>query len=547
MVHMESKTYFLAVAYGESYVRLLAVAIESLLASLPDPRIIVEIGGVDEVSSKIFELSFPNVEVKISSFEFNSIGGKAAEPSAKVSGWRRLLEEVPNGDRALFFDADVLFTENFSTGIFSKADLAFTVKQHKWPLNSGVVAARASEGVRSFFDEWLVATETILSNPGSTSSANLDFGAPDQGALARVFEKSGISKQNLKQGTVKLEDGNVVSFVPCEIWNEVRSVPIAKETKIIHFKTTWHRILFRLQSFYHGRPEETSREMYDAWRESYRRFRARASNAVLEHLATSANQWEVSPEDYKARGVLNSEIALFLSAARFARATVVVESGRANGHSTRVLARNLERTETRFYSVELSPIATTDEELAHLFGQQPGFSLIVGDSRVEVLSLLNQYPGERFAVLIDGPKGMRSIDFARRLVAEPNVSLVAIHDLRAIVDTKPSSIRNAFENSFEFPLFSDALVVVNSLSEMDEGFRRHSSPDYATPSAPGYQGRQYIASYGPTLGILFPDFIDRERMFERIKKTPDQGNGLGALLGKIRRRAARIITNLLRD
>lgn len=121
-------------------------------------------------------------------------------------------------------------------------------------------------------------------------------------------------------------------------------------------------------------------------------------------------------------GIWESEMFLFYAAVRPFAPGQVLESGRARGKSTLILASCFPKA--RIVSVELNPgtpvAAAAEAKLRPCFNVE----LLYGDSRKVMGSRLQN--GD--AVLIDGPKGFRALKLAFQLLQSKKPCAVFVHD-----------------------------------------------------------------------------------------------------------------------
>jgi hypothetical protein len=121
-------------------------------------------------------------------------------------------------------------------------------------------------------------------------------------------------------------------------------------------------------------------------------------------------------------GIWESEMFLFYAAAQPFAPKQILESGRARGKSTLMLARSFPAA--RIVSVEFdshSPNAAAAEEKLK---PCPNVELLYGDSR----EILPKHLQRGDAVLIDGPKGFRALQLALRLLRTGRPCTVFVHD-----------------------------------------------------------------------------------------------------------------------
>jgi hypothetical protein len=121
-------------------------------------------------------------------------------------------------------------------------------------------------------------------------------------------------------------------------------------------------------------------------------------------------------------GIWESEMFLFFAAAQPFAPRQILESGRARGKSTLILAQCF--PEARIVSVELeretANAAAAEEKLTRC----DNVELLYGDSRQILPERLQ--PGD--AVLIDGPKDFRGVELALELLQTGKPCTVFVHD-----------------------------------------------------------------------------------------------------------------------
>lgn len=143
-------------------------------------------------------------------------------------------------------------------------------------------------------------------------------------------------------------------------------------------------------------------------------------------------------------GIWESEMFLFYAAVQALAPKQILESGRARGKSTLMLARCF--PDTRIVSIELDRktqnAAAAEAKLKHL----PNVELLYGDSR----GLMMQHLGEGDAVLIDGPKDFAALRLAVDLLATGKPAVVFVHDF-----PPGAAVRRFVEKHWPGVLFGD--------------------------------------------------------------------------------------------
>jgi len=125
---------------------------------------------------------------------------------------------------------------------------------------------------------------------------------------------------------------------------------------------------------------------------------------------------------YERKGILNSEMFFLWLCAETIQPKRILESGRAQGQSTLILARCFPQAE--IISVEHdrnSPdVLVAAERLQH----EGNVTLLFGDAT----RVLREMAGPGDIALIDGPKGLRGVRLALSLLGTGKLPLVFVHD-----------------------------------------------------------------------------------------------------------------------
>ncbi|HXY60888.1 MAG TPA: class I SAM-dependent methyltransferase, partial [Chthoniobacterales bacterium] len=121
-------------------------------------------------------------------------------------------------------------------------------------------------------------------------------------------------------------------------------------------------------------------------------------------------------------GIWESEMFLFYAAIKTFEPKQILESGRARGKSTLILARCF--PESRIVSVEYERKSENALAAEQKLRKEPNIDLLYGDSR----EILPQKLQTGDAVLIDGPKDFRALKLAIELLRTQKPCAVFIHD-----------------------------------------------------------------------------------------------------------------------
>jgi Methyltransferase domain len=143
-------------------------------------------------------------------------------------------------------------------------------------------------------------------------------------------------------------------------------------------------------------------------------------------------------------GIWESEMFLFYAAVKPFAPKQILESGRARGKSTFILARCF--PESRIVSVEYDRKSENAAAAEAKLRNESNVELLYGDSREILPARLQSGDG----VLIDGPKGFRALKLAIDLLRTGDPCAVFVHDF------PPSSPQRKFvERNFPSAFFGD--------------------------------------------------------------------------------------------
>lgn len=199
---------------------------------------------------------------------------------------------------------------------------------------------------------------------------------------------------------------------------------------------------------------------------------------------------QIAAEPYERRGILHSEMALIIETCQRLGVKAVVESGRARGQSTYMLAKYM--PDVAVHSVELRDHpdeAFVRERLARF----ENVSLYCGDGNTLVPMIARQQT-VCTAILCDGPKGAAAVNIIAKCFELPHVAAGFVHDMRKLDHGGPSPHRAYALERFPNARFSD-----------DPKLDRLSWLDANVAAAGGPCGPAHVAefgSYGPTVGVF---------------------------------------------
>jgi hypothetical protein len=148
-------------------------------------------------------------------------------------------------------------------------------------------------------------------------------------------------------------------------------------------------------------------------------------------------------------GIWESEMFLFYATVKPFAPKQILESGRARGKSTLILARCF--PESRIVSVEYERESENAPAAEAKLKNEPNVELLYGDSRDLLPKRLQ--PGD--AVLIDGPKDFRALKLAVDLFRTKTPCAIFVHDFQPNSPQRKFVARNFLDPFFgDDPLFA---------------------------------------------------------------------------------------------
>lgn len=236
-----------------------------------------------------------------------------------------------------------------------------------------------------------------------------------------------------------------------------------------------------------------------------------ASREFLGDFAELAS----SMSSFEAKGIFNSEMLLLYAVVRLLKVEKIIESGRARGQSTEMLARICREQNIEFHSVEFdeaSPDASIAE--ARLKDFSDVCTLHYGDAFSLLPKLLDS---KRTLIIIDGPKGSSALKLGLQVIKNSSVCGLFFHDAHR----DALNIRPRLERYFKDALIvSDDYDFVKSFSNLDDECWAVTSaefPGYAPYSRPGKRMRSYA---GTLAGIA--KNVDKNDVDEFLRDVEDE-------------------------
>lgn len=495
---------FFISSYGHGYVPYLSVCLSSLVKNHPDDWVDVFIGDTPQHEILLLRTQFSRVNFKEVSTSASQYKSSTQSIPAKLEHWAKYIKNVPSGEIVAFLDADLLIYKNIKSSLPSDFDIVYTWKNEKWPLNTGVLIVKASSNVVSFLQEWHQKTIALISDSKKLKQAIQTSGGGDQHTLLEMMDA--VKPNPIPKGSWKKEyEFGKINFygASCEELNQTNSVSLNADSKIFHYKSGMRPVILGDGQFTKARPPETSYEIWALWENTYRQHNKEAlKNLILKSINKPDLMEVLAQENYESRGILNSEMLAVLTLINDLDIDLLIESGRARGQSTYILAKYLQQSKVEIHSIEL----TRDSDA--LFAEQrlasfENVNLHYGDSHHLISQILKSHPNKKVALLIDGPKGRNAFRLLSETLTETEQVVVGfIHDLNLLTEGKVNLERCYVDKFFDRVFLTDDGRYVEATKKID------IQSELQTPY---HKGAWYIGSYGPTLGIIFTTVRDRVR------------------------------------
>lgn len=211
------------------------------------------------------------------------------------------------------------------------------------------------------------------------------------------------------------------------------------------------------------------------------------------NLATFKNS--IKNMKYELKGIFNSEMLLFISLTHYFGVKLIIESGRARGQSTKIIAENFNKLEYKIYSIEYNRYSSDVKHSFNRLKQYKNVNLFFGDSFELIPNLIT----EKCCILIDGPKDTAAINLGIECLENPLVKAVFIHDM-----SKDSLHRIWVEKIFSNYFFTDDSDYVAKFKILDKPcWFEHRKLRECRTCAPYRIKNKVSKSYFATLSVIF--------------------------------------------
>ncbi len=241
---------------------------------------------------------------------------------------------------------------------------------------------------------------------------------------------------------------------------------------------------------------------------------------IIKICVDNLNSFEnvVKRMNFEIKGIFNSEMLLFISLANHLGVKLIIESGRANGQSTKVLAENFKNPDYKIISIEFNKYSSDVKYSYERLKKYKNLKLLFGNS----FNLIPKFITEECFILIDGPKRIDALKLAVESLKNSLVKAVFIHDLH-----KDSPHREDAEKLFSNYFYTDDEDYVKKFKKMDKQCWLDQLKYRGSKSwGPYRRGNRIMKSYSSTLLVVLNNKnpFDKTYYENLLKKKKSQMN-----------------------
>jgi hypothetical protein len=179
---------------------------------------------------------------------------------------------------------------------------------------------------------------------------------------------------------------------------------------------------------------------------------------MARRRATSVEHWaRIALDDDWVAGwvegaIFPTELVFFLASCEAIGVRYVIESGRQDGYSTRILGEFARRTGVLAASIDYEEDTERGRNCRARLQGYP-IDLRIGSAFELLGSMIHEAPAAPIALLIDGPKGFSAVSVAAAAAADPRVVLISLHNL-----DPGRGYRHVLEAVAEAPIFYEEVL-----------------------------------------------------------------------------------------
>jgi hypothetical protein len=154
---------------------------------------------------------------------------------------------------------------------------------------------------------------------------------------------------------------------------------------------------------------------------------ARRRRESVEHWARIAldDDWVAG---WVEGAIFPTELVFFLASCQAIGVRYIIESGRQDGYSTRILGEFARRTGVLAASIDYEEDAERGRRCRARLAGYP-IDLRIGSAFELLGPMVRESPAAPIALLIDGPKGFSAVSVTAAAAADPKVALISLHNL----------------------------------------------------------------------------------------------------------------------
>lgn len=304
--------------FGNLFTGMLNTCLYSIYKNANDSDVFVFWQNINSKAFLAIKQAYPRV--KFIETQFNLVE-KYQRRGSKMLFWEAAANELKkHGFReACFMDVDTLVLKDIKHFYRDEFDIAFSVKNEKWPLNTGVMLVKLSDKVLNFITKWKEHSMNNVRDPlnyEKAKSHEYPYGGPDQMAFHQMLS---FNKDQMSYDL----NGLLFNAYDSKHFNETRSKEITEDTHIIHFKGGWQKVIIEGGTFSKKRTLADSREMYISYIKMAEDGLAHINNNLYTELTLSEigiakphylkNSYKINYLDYSLIQFISNVKTLFWS------------------------------------------------------------------------------------------------------------------------------------------------------------------------------------------------------------------------------------------
>jgi hypothetical protein len=156
--------------------------------------------------------------------------------------------------------------------------------------------------------------------------------------------------------------------------------------------------------------------------------------------------------DWVEGAIFPAEMVFFLASCEVASIGTIIESGRQDGYSTRILGEYGRRMGTGIVSIDYEEDAERGRRCRERLAAYP-IDLHIGDAFELIGRLMAEATAQPIALLVDGPKGMPALAVVAAAATDPKVALISMHN-----QEPGTPYRKLLEKVAQAPLFYEDVI-----------------------------------------------------------------------------------------